>query len=60
MTHFWLFFPLKEMGNDPNAKKDPVQRAIGELGRWQIFVCAIIFLLKFPVAWHQMGTVISH
>jgi hypothetical protein len=34
--------------------KDPVQNAIGELGRWQILVCAIVFLLKFPVAWHQM------
>lgn len=43
------------MGNEVAAKKDPVQKAIGDLGHWQIFVCAIVFLLKFPVAWHQMG-----
>jgi MFS family permease len=36
---------------------DPIQEAMGEFGRWQIFVCAIIFLLKFPVAWHQLGII---
>lgn len=30
---------------------------MGGLGRWQIWVCAIVFLLKFPVAWHQMGII---
>lgn len=34
-----------------------ISSTMGELGRWQIFVCAIIFLLKFPVAWHQMGII---
>lgn len=38
---------------DP-AKSDIIQQAMGSLGRWHIFVCAFIFLLKFPVAWHQM------
>jgi hypothetical protein len=41
--------------DDSKVKKDPVQSAIGDIGYWQIFICAIIFLLKFPVAWHQMG-----
>lgn len=36
---------------------DPIQNAMGELGRWHIFICAIIFLLKFPVAWHQLGII---
>lgn len=36
---------------------DPIQKTMGELGKWQIFVCAVIFLLKFPVAWHQMGII---
>lgn len=40
-----------------NKPVDQIQSSMGELGRWQIFVCAIIFLLKFPVAWHQMGTI---
>lgn len=30
---------------------------MGSLGRWHIFVCAFIFLLKFPVAWHQMSII---
>lgn len=36
---------------------DPIQRSMGELGRWQIWVCGVIFLLKFPVAWHQMSII---
>lgn len=36
---------------------DQIQSLMGELGRWQIFVCAVIFLLKFPVAWHQMAII---
>lgn len=36
---------------------DPIQNAMGEFGRWQIFVCLIIFLLKFPVAWHQLSII---
>lgn len=38
---------------DP-PKADAIQQAMGSLGRWHIIVCAFIFLLKFPVAWHQM------
>lgn len=25
---------------------------MGEFGRWHVLVCAAIFLVKFPVAWH--------
>ncbi|OXU19035.1 hypothetical protein TSAR_011958 [Trichomalopsis sarcophagae] len=30
---------------------------MGYLGRWQIFVCTAISLVKFPVAWHQLAIV---
>lgn len=45
--------------NDATTKfaDDPIKKTIGELGRWQVLMCAIIFLLKFPVAWHQMGII---
>lgn len=36
---------------------DVVQKAIGTLGRWHIWVCLAIFLVKFPVAWHQLSIV---
>ncbi|XP_066588974.1 organic cation transporter protein-like [Prorops nasuta] len=47
-------------GNDQfeNAENtDPVQEAIGNFGKWQIFVCLAISLVKFPVAWHQLAIV---
>lgn len=37
--------------------EDPIQKAMGGLGKWQIWICAVIFLLKFPVAWHQMSII---
>lgn len=43
---------------DP-PKSDPIQSAMGSLGRWHMFVCAFIFLLKFPVAWHQMSIIFA-
>ncbi|XP_014204218.1 organic cation transporter protein-like [Copidosoma floridanum] len=36
---------------------DAIQRSMGDLGRWQIFVCTAISLVKFPVAWHQLAIV---
>ena len=44
------------MGNHDGCT-DPVQRAMGHLGRWQILVCTAISLVKFPVAWHQLAIV---
>ena len=43
--------------NMVKTKTDHIQKTIGEMGKWQIFVCAVIFLLKFPVAWHQMSII---
>ncbi|XP_052869352.1 organic cation transporter protein isoform X2 [Anopheles cruzii] len=30
---------------------------MGQLGWWHILVCAVVFPLKFPVAWHQMSII---
>lgn len=48
--------------NTPKNEKslsatDPVQHAMGDLGKWHIIVCAAVFLLKFPVGWHQMSII---
>ncbi|XP_063381642.1 organic cation transporter protein-like isoform X1 [Cydia fagiglandana] len=37
--------------------QDPLERAIGAIGKWQIWVCFVVFLVKFPVAWHQMSII---
>lgn len=36
---------------------DPIEHAMGGLGKWHILVCSVVFLLKFPVAWHQMAII---
>ncbi|CAH0586909.1 unnamed protein product [Chrysodeixis includens] len=40
-----------------NENEDPLTKAIGALGKWQIWVCFVVFLVKFPVAWHQMSII---
>lgn len=42
---------------DNGEEVDAVQEAIGNLGRWQIYVCLAISLVKFPIAWHQLAIV---
>lgn len=49
--------PDDEEEGKPKAAVDPVQNAMGAMGKWQIWICAVIFLLKFPVAWHQMAII---
>jgi hypothetical protein len=44
-------------GHQDECSGDAVQRTMGQLGRWQILVCAAISLVKFPVAWHQLAIV---
>lgn len=39
------------------AGEDPVTKAIGTIGKWQIWICFVVFLVKFPVAWHQMSII---
>ncbi|KAJ4445643.1 hypothetical protein ANN_12326 [Periplaneta americana] len=36
---------------------DAVQSSMGNFGRWQLWVCLWISVLKFPVAWHALGIV---
>lgn len=36
---------------------DVIQNAMGAFGLWHMIVCGVVFLLKFPVAWHQMSTI---
>lgn len=36
---------------------DPMTKAIGAIGKWQIWICFVVFLVKFPVAWHQMSII---
>lgn len=36
---------------------DYIQKSIGDFGRYQFFLCFIVFLSKFPIAWHQMAII---
>lgn len=47
---------MKESTNT-ESKIDIIQKSIGVLGRWHLWICFIIFLVKFPVAWHQLSIV---
>ncbi|KAI5646031.1 sugar transporter domain-containing protein [Phthorimaea operculella] len=38
-------------------REDPLTKAIGAIGKWQIWICCVVFLVKFPVAWHQMSII---
>jgi hypothetical protein len=45
---------------EPETRKqeeDPLTKAIGGIGKWQIWICFVVFLVKFPVAWHQMSII---
>ncbi|KAM3964929.1 organic cation transporter protein [Aphomia sociella] len=39
------------------VNEDPLTKAIGAIGKWQIWICFVVFLVKFPVAWHQMSII---
>lgn len=47
----------EDAGENVDEEMDAVQEAIGNLGRWQIYVCLAISLVKFPIAWHQLAIV---
>ncbi|XP_072391461.1 organic cation transporter protein-like isoform X1 [Diabrotica undecimpunctata] len=38
-------------------QEDIIQKCIGVLGRWHIWLCFVIFLVKFGVSWHQLSIV---
>lgn len=35
---------------------DPVQDAMGSMGRWQIIIALALSLINFPAAWRQLAT----
>ncbi|EFA04006.1 organic cation transporter protein [Tribolium castaneum] len=45
------------MSEKDATNSDIIQKSIGVFGRWHVAVCFIIFLVKFPVAWHQLSIV---
>lgn len=51
-----VFSVAKAPENDVQIS-DPVQESMGAIGKWHYIVCAAVFLLKFPVAWHQMAII---
>ncbi|CAG9132753.1 unnamed protein product [Plutella xylostella] len=44
-----------------NAAKDPpkdiIQNIIGSFGKYQLYLCILIFLTKYSMAFHQMGII---
>ncbi|XP_037050887.1 organic cation transporter protein-like [Bradysia coprophila] len=54
---FPVFENAQRVDGDEKFKGDPIQQAMGQFGKWHIIVCATVFLVKFPVAWHQMSTI---
>lgn len=50
-----IFFLTFSAPKDEKLREsDPIQHAMGSFGKWHLFICLAIFLLKFPVAWHQV------
>ncbi|RVE54029.1 hypothetical protein evm_001432 [Chilo suppressalis] len=41
----------------PKQGEDLLTKTIGAIGKWQIWICFVVFLVKFPVAWHQMSII---
>lgn len=52
--YFFSYANLAKANNNDSVHQDPIQNAMGKFAKWQILVCASVFLLKFPVAWHQV------
>lgn len=52
-VHRELMLPQKEDKDD-----DIVEKSMGVMGRWQIFICISVFLCKLPIAWHQLNIVL--
>lgn len=53
-----FLYDLTVAVSEQNGKvSDPIEKAVGMLGPWQLFVCLSVFLLKFPVAFHQIGII---
>lgn len=49
--------PVGKAEISEEVTSDVVQSTIGNFGRWQLWLCLWISVLKFPVAWHSLGIV---
>ncbi|CAG9768665.1 unnamed protein product [Ceutorhynchus assimilis] len=47
----------KQEKSEEQNNVDIIEKSIGVLGKWHIWICLAIFLVKFPVAWHQLSIV---
>ncbi|CAH2238401.1 organic cation transporter-like protein [Pararge aegeria] len=43
--------------NETAPTQDLIQKATGSFGKYQLCLCLLIFLTKFPVAFHQMAII---
>ncbi|KAL4702081.1 hypothetical protein ACJJTC_002280 [Scirpophaga incertulas] len=43
--------------NKVQPQADVIQKLIGSFGKYQLLLCLLIFLTKFPVAFHQMAII---
>lgn len=50
-----LFFPGVKSEKAP--QQDLIQKVTGSFGKYQLYLCILIFLTKFPVAFHQMAII---
>ncbi|XP_026748938.2 organic cation transporter protein-like [Galleria mellonella] len=54
---------MREQNTDDNKKittteeKDVILRITGSFGKYQLWLCILIFINKFPVAFHQMAII---
>ncbi|XP_045499261.1 organic cation transporter-like protein [Colias croceus] len=44
-----------EKPDAPVQNSDAIQKVIGSFGKYQLCLCSLVFLTKFPVAFHQMA-----
>lgn len=49
----WLSYFI----TDKTPNQDLIQRITGSFGKYQLWLCLLIFLTKFPVAFHQMAII---
>ncbi|CAH1636432.1 unnamed protein product [Spodoptera littoralis] len=46
---------VQERNAKPTIQQDLIQKVIGSFGKYHLWLCLLIFLTKFPVAFHQMA-----
>lgn len=49
---------LKSKSREVLGDTDIIEKCIGSFGKWHIWVCFFVCLVKFPVAFHQLNIVV--